>query len=310
VKRLALLVLAALPALASAADPAFLRSDRGLSPAQTKQLAQGIQAELADLGRKEEAERARYVRATAAIGSMLAMLDHHGATGAKPSAVDDLVAEFQRISEGHHKISDPLVFKIAVYARQLQKYRDGGELALEESEVAEIKDTLTHPRTAIAEAKPLPLDIRELRRYLDAWWGPVPQREQKQQLPPTKTPPPRAAPSLSGPALVRDAGRGRPRIDPVPALIEQLASADPRQRALAADALGARGEAALPAVTPLQQALHDQDGRVRASAVLSLAAVAGASPGVVEAIRSALKDKDADVRFSAGAALQSLGRPR
>ncbi|MDD5628028.1 MAG: HEAT repeat domain-containing protein [Elusimicrobia bacterium] len=282
-----------------------------LSETQTRQLAQGIKTQLADLTRKEEAERERYVQATVAIGALVASLDSKTVGGEKVgSAMAELMAEFQRISDEHHKISDALVLKIAVRAHQLQKYKENGSLALEQAEVAEIQDALRHPRTALPPSQPLPLDIVELRRYLDAWWKPARLKGPKEELPSAKPRPARPAPAPPAPELARDAGRGRPKIDPVPALIEQLASSDARQRSLAADALGAHGEAGEPVKRALRQALHDQDGRVRASAVLSLGAVAGSEPATAEELRQALKDKDPEVRFSAQAALQRLAQPR
>ena len=305
----AALVLALLAAPAAGSE--FRWSVR-LSSVQARDLARGMAREIEELSRKEEVERERYVQATAAIGAIMASFGKWAPGDKKAgAAVSELMVEFSRISEEHRKVADPLVLRIALRARQLEKYRKTGSLALAEGEIAEIQDALLHPRTAIPPAKPLPLDIVELRKYLDDWWKPAKDKGKKETLPPARALPRRPDLEPSAPALARDAGRGRQEIDPVPALLEQLVSADPRQRALAADALGTRGEqGARLAVPALRQALHDADGRVRASAVLSLAAVAGRDPDVVEELREALTDRDADVRFSAHAALRQLGQLR
>jgi gas vesicle protein len=296
---------------APAAGSEFRYSVR-LSSVQARDLARGMERELEELSRKEAVERERYVQAAAAIGAIMASFGKWAPGDQKAgAAVSELMGEFQRISEEHRKVADPLVLRIALRAHQLQKYKETGSLALEEGEIEDIREALLHPRTAIPPSKPLPLDIVELRKYLDDWWKPAKDRGRKETLPPAQALPRRPALEPSAPALARDAGRGRLEIDPVPALLEQLASPDPRQRALAADALGTRGEqGARLAVPALRQALHDEDGRVRASAVLSLAAVAGRDPDVIEELRQALADRDADVRFSAHAALRQLGRLR
>lgn len=99
---------------------------------------------------------------------------------------------------------------------------------------------------------------------------------------------------------------GRPEVDPVPLLIEQLSDRDPRRRALAADALGQSGAAAERAAAPLQRALADPDSRVRASAALALGGIGRLGPGAVYALRQALQDKSEDVRMSARTALSRL----
>jgi len=110
--------------------------------------------------------------------------------------------------------------------------------------------------------------------------------------------------------IVADAGAGKPENDPVPVLIEQLRSAQPRTRARAADELGKRGAAAAAAVPALRRALaSDGDRRVRASAALALGSAGSPAKGVVAELRRALRDKDEDVRFSAGIALERVKRP-
>ena len=286
------------------------------SAAQAKQLAQGIERQLSELGKKEEAERERFVRASVSVGAMAAALDQWGADSKKKrDALAMALAEFERLSEEHRKVSAPFVLKSALLARELHRYKETGELYLDDSDVEEIKGALFHTRPSAPHASWLPLDLRELGRYLKRWWTPGRQElardlGPREGLPSGSPLPTRPAPVLAGPRVVRDAGRGRSEIDPVPELIEQLLSAQPRERALAADAVGARGAAALPAVPALRRALRDADARVRASAVLSLGAVGGGVPGVVEDVRRALLDRDEDVRLSARTALLQLERAR
>jgi hypothetical protein len=106
--------------------------------------------------------------------------------------------------------------------------------------------------------------------------------------------------------IVPDAGTGKPENDPIPALISQLLSKNPRTRARAADELGKRGLAAEPAVPALRRALKDRDRRARASAALALGSAGGRTKGVEGDLRIALRDRDEDVRFSAGIALERL----
>jgi len=114
-----------------------------------------------------------------------------------------------------------------------------------------------------------------------------------------------AVPAQTEVRFEADAGTGRPENDPLPFLIAQLSSAEPRRRARAADELGKRGAAT--AVPALRRALSDRDRRVRASAVLALGNAGGAD-AVRADLRRALRDKDEDVRFSAEIALERLAR--
>jgi hypothetical protein len=105
--------------------------------------------------------------------------------------------------------------------------------------------------------------------------------------------------------LLEDDGEIRLENDPVPALIDRLASADARRRALAADVLGTRGAAAGPAIPALRRVLKkDGDRRVRASAALALGKIGAAD--AVSDLRRALRDRSEDVRHSAKLALASL----
>ncbi len=189
---------------APAAGSEFRWSVR-LSSVQARDLARGMAREIEELSRKEEVERERYVQATAAIGAIMASFGKWAPGDKKAgAAVSELMVEFSRISEEHRKVADPLVLRIALRARQLEKYRKTGSLALAEGEIAEIQDALLHPRTAIPPAKPLPLDIVELRKYLDDWWKPAKDKGKKETLPPpapcrggrTWSPPPRRWPGI------------------------------------------------------------------------------------------------------------------
>ena len=124
-------------------------------------------------------------------------------------------------------------------------------------------------------------------------------------LPESPLLPPAAAPTQAEVRFEADAGTGRPEHDPIPFLIAQLSSEEPRRRARAADERGKRGAAA--AVAALRRALSDRNSRVRASAVLALGN-AGDADAVRADLRRALRDKDEDVRFSAAIALERLAR--
>jgi HEAT repeat protein len=128
----------------------------------------------------------------------------------------------------------------------------------------------------------------------------------RESFPPGAPAPERASPAAPEAGIVEDKGTGKPEIDPIPALIAQLSSSDPRRRARAADELGKRGAAAGIAVPALRRRLEDRDRRVRASGALALGSVASASVEVEADLRKALRDKDEDVRFSARIALERL----
>jgi len=126
----------------------------------------------------------------------------------------------------------------------------------------------------------------------------------RENLAPFPILPKRGSASLAA-GLVRDAGEGRIENDPLPVLIERLASADARRRALAADVLGTRGSAATPAVCALRGVLKkDGDRRVRASAGLALGKIGAAD--AISDLRRALRDRNEDVRYSAKLALAGL----
>ncbi|MCX5795303.1 MAG: HEAT repeat domain-containing protein [Elusimicrobia bacterium] len=291
---------------AASAAPAAGRQDRRLSAAQAQQLAQGMTRQLAELGRREEAARERFVWACLPMASVAAALDHWAWDSPKKRAAQaKALAEVRRVSEDYHKVEDPLVLDMALISRRLQRYKETGVLSFEAADVAEVQKALFGPWTSPPPSAPLPLELAALAKYLDRWSlerpprGILPAPASAARRPATAPPRPRIAP---------DAGKARPETDPVPALIEQLFSPQPRQRALAADELGTLGAAAAPAVYALKAALLDFDPRVRASAVLALGGVPGARPDTVAAIRRALRDKDEDVRYSARRALERLER--
>lgn len=131
----------------------------------------------------------------------------------------------------------------------------------------------------------------------------------RERLPDGAAAPARPEAERPGARLVEDAGTPKQELDPVPALIEQLASKEWRKRARAADELGKRGQAAAPAVPALRKALRDDNRRVRASAALALGNVGDAAEAAVKQLTRALKDKDEDVRWSAAVALGRLPGP-
>ncbi|MFI5347330.1 MAG: HEAT repeat domain-containing protein [Elusimicrobiota bacterium] len=144
------------------------------------------------------------------------------------------------------------------------------------------------------------------KRTLAASGVPAADARPRESFPAGPPAPERAAPAAAEGAIVADMGTGKPENDPIPALIVQLSSPDPRRRARAADELGKRGAAAATAVAALRRRLDDRDRRVRASAVLALGSMASASDGTDVDLRRALRDKDEDVRFSARIALERL----
>ncbi|MDD5658261.1 MAG: HEAT repeat domain-containing protein [Elusimicrobia bacterium] len=277
---------------------------RGLSPLQAKQLAEGTKRQLEELGRREKSIREKFLRDCPSIGSIEAELDYRRA-------------------------EDPLLLKMNVLERRLRRYRETGVFSLEEPGLDALKKGLFDSWKNVDPAvvfgtkgipvESLPLDLRELGKYLDRWalYGrqvsqgksamPTGKQPSVESLP-MGVPVPRRQTSLADkPGFVHDMGTARSEVDPIPALIEQLSSGDPRQRALAADELGMRGAFGSRAVPDLKGALADPDARVRASAVMALGSVAGAIPEVVEDIRRCLRDKNPDVRFGARAALNRIG---
>ncbi|MFH2202638.1 MAG: HEAT repeat domain-containing protein [Elusimicrobiota bacterium] len=100
-----------------------------------------------------------------------------------------------------------------------------------------------------------------------------------------------------------------PYHNPLPDLLSMLKSGTYRQRARAADELGALGGQAAAAVPELTAALADRSPRVRSSAALALGKIGWAADPAVPRLIKALRDKHPDVRYSASEALARIGSP-
>ncbi len=229
-------------------------------------------------------------------------------------------AAARKIGDEYRRSVLPLMIESTTIADRLQVYRETGELPsprhfdpsvfvidLDESTL----DIAPHPIPGL----PLPpMGLVALQRQLAPFHAvlfPDALAAARRKILPAaaQAPRPRAA-VLPAARFERDQGIGRTQLDPVPGLIEQLSSLEARERALAADELGKRGEAAAPALPALRRALADEDRRVRASAVLALGGIGRVSAEAQADIRRALLDPDEEVRFSARAALLRLGRTR
>lgn len=216
----------------------------------------------------------------------------------------------------------PLVLESAVLAERLRRYETSGTLApLPPAEVARLgkllaspwKTLVGDPLSRLTPVREFSLDLRVLRRQL-AQWGRPPAKDAPPA--PRLAPRPTALPEAEAPrpaarreapfAARMTAAPSKRAHDAVPDLLVQLASVDPRERALAADQLGAEGPAASRAVPALRRALKDPDRRVRASAVLALAGVGDRSAAVLSDIRALAFDRDEEVRLSAGLAVGRL----
>jgi len=93
----------------------------------------------------------------------------------------------------------------------------------------------------------------------------------------------------------------------VPAIVELLATTDPRLRSLALTTLwgmGAKAEAAVPA---LVETLADPDPEMRVAAAMALANMGPAAAGAVPALINALGDGESRVRQTAVKALGNIG---
>lgn len=279
---------------------------RGAAPA-----SDALARQLSELSAQLDEQREQLMLATVAIGGIAATLEKYAPESREAAETRALVVH---ILNERRKETTALELKTALLAEQLQRYKETGVLSpTSAATVARLKKLIDSPWAVWEGRKPvaaLSLDLailqKQLRRYQDSG-----ARKAESFPPPEKggSPPP-VKNDLVGSGFERDRGTGKPASDPIPELIAQLASDQPRRRALAADALGSRGAAAAAAVPALSRALSDPDRRVRASAVLALGAVGGAPADVVAGIRRALSDKDAEVRLSAQLALRRLDAPR
>jgi HEAT repeat protein len=93
----------------------------------------------------------------------------------------------------------------------------------------------------------------------------------------------------------------------VPAVLELLASSDPRLRSLALSTLWGMGEKAKTAVPTLAEALSDPDPEIRIGAAMALANMGPAAEAGVAALVKALGDGDNRVRQTAVKALGNIG---
>jgi hypothetical protein len=220
------------------------------------------------------------------------------------------------------KETSTLEVQQALIADELQRYKETGVLSPPSpATVKSIKRLLGSPWGILppsAEMPKLSLDLVELQKQLlpyakterrpPAGKPLAAVRPAAQTLPAPDIRSAAPAPAVAGnrPRFERDAGTGRPEIDPVPGLIVLLSSAEPRGRALAADELGNRGAQAAPAVPALRLELSDPDRQVRASAAQALGGIGTADPDVLADLQRSLRDPSEEVRLSARAALQRL----
>ncbi|OGR93780.1 MAG: hypothetical protein A2V88_05140 [Elusimicrobia bacterium RBG_16_66_12] len=250
-------------------------------------------------------ERESFVTATVGEASLLAEFDKWAPQA--PATVrlkEEAREELARVVREYQVSAISSAVRSTLIARRLQTYKATGVLPPEVPDDGSLARAIGADSPAIPEAAMLPLDLGALAKALGLPAPPTRQRENIPDAPPAVA---RRAPSAkTAPAFVRDAGTGRASADPVPALIAQLSSEEPRLRAFAADELAGRGAAAATAVDALRRALSDDDPRVRSSSVTALGAIVPPDSEAVLDIRRALADKNEDVRFSARAALRRL----
>jgi hypothetical protein len=105
--------------------------------------------------------------------------------------------------------------------------------------------------------------------------------------------------------------RGRPRLPIegcVPALVEALADSDSRVKELAAQAVGATGDAGVPAVPVLISLLASPNEGERNTACIGLAGIGPAAKAALPALKKALSDSSAAVQRFAQRAIESIDR--
>lgn len=260
--------------------------------ADAERAAAALRAESEALGAALAERRGDYVRRTMEIGRA------GDATPDKAAAY----ASSERLTGEFRRASSPFLFKLTVNALRLKAYDETGVLPDTVPGLNEIAAAIDAP---LAPGRPdveLPAgDLRRLKRQLERWdVKPAPRPAELLVV----------APAPHPARIKRDAGTGRAPIDPVPGLIADLASPEPRARALAADELGRRGPDAVGAYGALHAALSDPDPRVRASAALALGGLGVDDRRLRESLTALLLDKDMDVRLSSKTALARLDGAR
>ena len=269
------------------------------APADTRSAAAGLKKRLDVLAARMDDGRHLFLLKTTAQAAMIAKHEEHAP---EDPGIIQWKAELAKIVREYHEATTSSAVQSTLIARRLQTYEETGVLPPETQDDGSLARAIDADSPALPEVAMLPFDLVELAKRLGL--PPLRKESLTQAQPAIARREPARKPS---PAFMRDTGRGRTETDPVPALIAQLSSEEPRLRAFAADELAGRGAAAAPAVFALRQALSDGDPRVRSSSVTALGAIVPPDSEAVLDIRHALVDKSADVRFSARAALRRLG---
>lgn len=289
--------------------------------------AQGLERRLRDLERKRSKLPGPTIAETALAATYAKYLPETQ-QAAEAKAILDAKLKERRQAEV------PILLEIAVLAQRLQTYRETGNLPNSVPNVEELAALIENPWggdsnenskecTVLDRCRPirildsyLPTMIKQLKRFHAAKPpliakvpAPTGRRgprihAQAYPLPSRKSP----EPAMPKAKIVQE----NPKLqnETVEDLIALLSTAEPRQRALAADMLGNRGLEASSAVPTLRKALKDRDPRVRASAALALGGIASATPDTIEDLRRFLLDPNEDVRFSSRAALGRLATGR
>jgi hypothetical protein len=257
---------------------------------------QTIQRQLLELNRRLEDERDQLVHSTVGEAGIAQSLENYDPSGlSSAQAKKGALGQWQ----GRRQLLVELQMQTALLAEQLQRYKETGILSPTSEQTARrIASVLKIPWERWDGRKPLngfrPAIHVGRRTQADGSLA----ETQKARLPTTKESP-----------LLRfesDAGRGRWKGDPVPDLIQQLSSALPRERAIAAEALADLGPDAVKALPNLRRTLFDGDPRVRSSSAQALGAIGKSDADIKSDLRRALVDKDLDVRLSAKKALERL----
>ncbi|MBI5201065.1 MAG: HEAT repeat domain-containing protein [Elusimicrobia bacterium] len=275
------------PVIRKLGGPAYVRKP---TKDETKLMADEIERRLAALDQRLKDENAEFDRESLSLA------------GAMPEK------DLARVLAKYPKA--PLFLELTILSRRLQAYQETGELPADIPDKDAIRELLEKPWEKSAPMPELETDIVKLEAQVARYARLMEPKLAAPKPAPEKPLPEAPAVENDLPAppppveLAADAGRGREAVDPVPALLNQLFSPDPRQRALAADELAQHG--AREAVTPLTSALDDLDARVRSSAALALGALGPLPPESLEALGFALKDRNPDVRLSARTALERL----
>lgn len=235
----------------------------------------------------------------------------------------DAAALVEKLIQNDEKAKAPLVLEMTIIGQRLKRYKETGDISPpSEAEVARLRGFLANPWPKNLDPwtpkQTLSEDVAELQRQVretDRLLGRLPVQLVAKT---TRSKPPPSAPVQVEPRIdfsrkIAARPTARPRRDSpptLPDLLDWLASADPRRRALAADELGTREREAAPALPKLRGALSDPDARVRASAVLAISTIAAPTADILEDVRRALADKNVDVQLNARLALERLRQPR